>query len=113
MYLTLFFSLLNNSRNEKGEKVIFKKSGDSLVFDRTASGLVDFEARFGKVHSAPLNGLEVKSLQIYLDLSSVEIFVNDGEMVMTELVFPTEPYSRLKLTGFENPGSMHYLKSIW
>jgi fructan beta-fructosidase len=99
--------------NEKGEKVFFKKSGDSLVFDRTASGLVDFEARFAKVHSAPLNGLEVKSIKIYIDRSSVEIFVNDGEMVMTELVFPTESYSKLKLTGIEQSGSIHYLKSIW
>lgn len=99
--------------NEKGEKVIFKKSGDSLVFDRTASGLVDFEARFGKVHSAPLNGLEVKSLKIYIDLSSVEIFVNDGEMVMTELVFPTESYSKLDLKGFERENTIHYLKAIW
>jgi fructan beta-fructosidase len=99
--------------NGKGEKVIFKKSGDSFIFDRTASGLVDFEPRFAKVHTAPLNSLEVKSLRIFVDRSSVEIFVNDGEMVMTELVFPTEAYSNLKLTGFENSGSRHYLKSIW
>jgi fructan beta-fructosidase len=99
--------------NEKGEKVIFKKSGDSLIFDRAVSGLVDFEARFAKVHSAPLNGLEVKSLRIFGDRSSVEIFVNDGEMVMTELIFPTVPYSKLKMKGIENSGSMHYLNSIW
>jgi fructan beta-fructosidase len=99
--------------NAMGEKVTFKKSGDSLVFDRTSSGLVDFEARFAKIHTAPLNGLEVKSLRIFVDSSSIEIFVNDGEMVMTELVFPTEPYTKLDLKGFERENTVHYLKSIW
>jgi len=99
--------------NKKGEKVTFKKSGDTLVFDRTTSGLVDFEPRFAKIHTAPLNGLEVKSLRIFVDRSSMEIFVNDGEMVMTELVFPTESYTKLDLKGFESENTLHYLKSVW
>jgi fructan beta-fructosidase len=99
--------------NAKGEKVTFKKSGDSLFFDRTSSGLVDFEARFAKIHTAPLNGLEVKSLRIFIDRSSIEVFVNDGEMVMTELVFPTGPYNKLDLKGFERENVLHYLKPIW
>jgi fructan beta-fructosidase len=99
--------------NAKGEKVTFKKSGDNLVFDRTASGLVDFEARFAKIHTAPLDGIEVKSLRIFVDRSSIEIFVNGGEMVMTELVFPTEPYTKLDLIGIEGENNIHYLRSIW
>jgi fructan beta-fructosidase len=75
--------------------------------------LVDFEARFAKIHTAPLNGLEVKSLRIFIDRSSIEVFVNDGEMVMTELVFPTEPYTKLDLKRFERENVLHYLKSIW
>jgi sucrose-6-phosphate hydrolase SacC (GH32 family) len=35
-------------------------------------------------------------------LSSVEIFINDGERVMTEIIFPNAPYNYVKLEK-ENP----------
>lgn len=99
--------------NPAGERVILEKKGKTFFLDRTQSGLVDFNKEFPAKHSAPLGDLEIEDLQIFLDRSSIEIFINQGELVMTELVFPRESYSQLQLQGFENKNQLHYLKSIW
>jgi fructan beta-fructosidase len=57
------------------------------------------------------------TLTIFLDQSSVEIFVNRGETVFTALVFPTEPYNEITLKSSGNialqSGQIHELQSIW
>jgi fructan beta-fructosidase len=46
---------------------------------------------------------EAKEIRIFLDASSIELFVNDGELVMTSLLFPTSPWTKIKvLSGVEN-----------
>jgi fructan beta-fructosidase len=62
----------------------------TLSFDRTHSGKVDFNGAFSSVESVkvePKNG-EIE-LDIFVDVSLVEVFVNGGEKVITDLVFPT------------------------
>lgn len=48
---------------------------------------------------APLNLCEGKTyhLDIFVDKCSVEIFVDGGRIAMTNLIFPTTPYSSIKL----------------
>lgn len=60
-----------------------------LFIDRTKSGAVDFNAAFPAVHRAPLTlrGNTVK-LRVLVDRNSVEVFAQDGRLVMTDLVFP-------------------------
>jgi fructan beta-fructosidase len=57
-------------------------------------------------------------LQIFIDTSSVEVFANDGRVVITSLIFPNEPYNQIVL--FSEKGSTHVsslklteLASIW
>src|SRR5205823_4531787 len=59
-----------------------------VYLDRTHSGNVMFHAKFPGVHSAPLaaNHGRVK-LHIFVDACSIEVFVNDGEQVLTDLAF--------------------------
>ena len=38
-------------------------------------------------------------LRLFIDRSSIEIFANGGRGVMTNLVFPTIPYSTLSLSS--------------
>lgn len=102
-----------NISNEKGEKISLEKKGTVLIFDRSQSGITNFHNEFGNLHKAPLQGIKVENLRIFLDWSSLEIFVNDGRLVMTETVFPTQAYSRVSLTGFDNSHTIHYLESIW
>jgi len=99
--------------NEKGEMVIFERSGQELKFDRSNSGLINFSPEFAKVHQIPLHGIEVKSIRMFIDRSSIEIFINGGELIITELVFPTSPYTKINLEGFADSNNLHYLTRIW
>ena len=64
----------------------------TVGIDRTRSGAVDFHADFAAVHTAPLPAPRsddgVVRLEVVVDESSVEVFVGDGEVVLTDLVFP-------------------------
>jgi len=61
-----------------------------VFVDRTRSGATDFHPRFTGVHEAPLRSQNGKvKLQVFVDACSVEVFVNDGEVVFTDLVFPS------------------------
>lgn len=98
--------------NDKGEKVVFKKNGKHFVFDRSKSGIVDFSIDFPKLHFNETD-IEVKEIRIFIDRSSMEFFINNGEMVVTELVFPSTPYTLLETSGIENDVLIYTLKSIW
>lgn len=60
-----------------------------MYVDRTRSGAVDFHPGFAGVHTAllPARGGRVR-LQVVVDRSSVEVFGNDGEATITDLVYP-------------------------
>ena len=86
--------------NAKGEQVIMRYDAARQTFsmDRTKSGDVSFSADFPCVTEAPTYGI-VKQLRIFIDRCSVEAFDAEGKMAMTNLVFPTEPYNNIKVTG--------------
>lgn len=88
--------------NKSGEFVTmrFNPSNHTLSFDRRHSGIVDFSQDFPAVTVAPTfdNGKKV-SLRIFIDKSSMEVFGHNGKFVMTNLVFPNEPYSTLSVTA--------------
>ena len=60
-----------------------------LYLDRTQAGQSDFSPIFPAVHRAklPLQDRELK-LKIYLDSSSVEVFSADGQVSISDLVYP-------------------------
>lgn len=99
--------------NDQGDKLVIDKTDDLVFFDRRQAGLKDFSAVFAAVHNVPLKGVEVKDIRIFLDRSSIEIFFNDGESVITELIFPTSAYKELSLQGMDSKVEIHLLKSIW
>lgn len=59
---------------------------------------VNYQNDFALGTWAPLNLCAGKTYQvdIFVDKSSVEIFVDGGRIAMTNLVFPTKPYDRLR-----------------
>lgn len=89
--------------NSKGEKVAmtYDVKARTLSFDRRESGITDFSQDFPAVTVAPtFNGTKDKlSLRIFIDRSSIEVFEKDGRFAMTNLVFPNEAYSQLKLAS--------------
>ena len=88
--LTLF-----NSNGENIDISISLSKGEMYV-DRSNSGRIDFNESFKTVTFAPVEKKEKYELRILVDKASVEIFEGQGSTVMTNLVFPTEPYNRLK-----------------
>ena len=61
----------------------------NVYLDRRACGNVGFNTNFPNVVSAPLESTgDTVKFHVLLDQSSIEVFVNDGERVLTSLIFP-------------------------
>ena len=82
--------------NSLGESVDFNVdfNSNSVVVDRTKSGDTSFSNAFAIAAKAPIMG-EGYHFDIFIDTASVECFINDGKTVLTNTVFPTEPYNNL------------------
>lgn len=62
----------------------------SLCLDRSRSGRVDFHPTVAAAHAAPYHPVDgVVRLDVLVDTSSVEVFAGQGEVVLTDLVFPS------------------------
>ena len=87
-------------RNGKGERVVitYDAAEQTIDFDRRRSGDVSFSEAFPCIVTSPTYG-QVKTLRIFVDRSSIEIFDADGKMAMTNLVFPSDPYNKLVVKG--------------
>ncbi|WP_298484320.1 glycoside hydrolase family 32 protein [uncultured Maribacter sp.] len=86
------------------------KSGDTLAFgynlnskrffvDRRKAGKTEFSEKFAEVVSyAPRTSLN-KNIKgkVILDKTSIELFFDDGETVMTEIFFPNSPFNNLTI----------------
>ncbi len=71
-----------------------------LVFDRSRSGETAFDPKFSLRHTAPLRIVDGKArLRLLLDTSSLEVFAQGGETVMTELIFPKGSGRRLSVVA--------------
>ncbi|MFK4303857.1 MULTISPECIES: sucrose-6-phosphate hydrolase [unclassified Paenibacillus] len=70
------------------EKTVIRYDAVSrkLVLDRSQSG-EPVAASYGEIRQCAMNGNRIK-LHLFVDTSSVEIFVNDGEEVFTSRIFP-------------------------
>jgi sucrose-6-phosphate hydrolase SacC (GH32 family) len=69
-----------------------------LTLDRTSSGRMDFHKRFPGAAVAPVRLIDGRlKLRLFVDTSSIEVFVNDGETVVTSLILPSAGDRRLDL----------------
>ncbi|MBN8249689.1 MAG: glycoside hydrolase family 32 protein, partial [Verrucomicrobia bacterium] len=86
-----------------------------LRLDRTRSGRSEFSPHFAGVHRAPIRLTDGRlRLQILADVSSLEVFAQDGETVLTDLVLPESPGLRWELEahGDANKASVASI-SLW
>ena len=117
-YSVLFSEIGNDSievilSNKELEKITISYDEGILTIDRNKSGNFDFSDKFAGKYSSDKLSNRIKKLQIFVDVSSVEVFVNDGEIVMTELVFPTNPFTIISYSGMVGQFKVTYLNSIW
>jgi len=86
--------------NTKGEQVTMDYDAQKQTFtmDRTQSGNTAFSEAFPCTTVAPTYGA-IRQLRLFIDRCSIEAFDAEGKMAMTNLVFPSEAYSMLKVKG--------------
>lgn len=106
--------------NSKGEKLIvgLDKTSKQIFIDRTNAGKSDFSSKFAKKHTVPFFDSKELIIKALIDKASIEVFVNDGRIALTDLFFPTEEYTKIELysKGGDSEllaGRLYPLKSIW
>ncbi|MEM6718701.1 MAG: glycoside hydrolase family 32 protein [Bacteroidota bacterium] len=121
---TLFFEIELSDLKE--DSYVFSWSnntGDVLKFgldnkrhaffvDKTNSGTKDFSKSFYNIvskHDVKRRHQNIK-LTILIDKTSVEIFANDGELVFTEIFFPSAPMTKLAVAS-KTQFTIHNLKT--
>ncbi len=111
---------LGNALDEKVDVEMDSKTRSILV-DRMQSGKVNFQTEFGnKMHYAPMDKLGDKSYEvsIFVDRSSLEIFVDGGLYAITEQIFPSEPFTKLVIDNKSvdkaiREVSIRGIESVW
>lgn len=88
-------------KNESADSLTIAMDGKNnmINFDRRTSGLTDFKDNFASgVQEMPMPNLPDGPIEIriLLDASSIELFVNQGQYVMTNQIFPREVYTKLE-----------------
>lgn len=107
--------------NTQGQSYIFgfDRKENAFYSDRQNSG-VTFDEKFApKIHTAPRhNTSHILTWHIFIDVASIEIFADSGETTITEIFFPTSPFS--SYTFFTKDGDTHLrlarafeLEGIW
>jgi sucrose-6-phosphate hydrolase SacC (GH32 family) len=91
-----------------------------ISVDRTQSGQTAFHKGFARRPEAPIRLSDgTCTLRMLLDTSSLEVFAQDGETVLTDLIFPGASPRTLGLTTRQEAGprvnniTIQPLKSIW
>lgn len=88
-----------NVRKSDSEYTSIGYNGDQVYVNRENSGIVDFYNNFAATHTALLQSSDTLKMHIFVDRSSVEVFINDGEVVFTEQIFPDPDSKGLELFG--------------
>lgn len=107
--------------NGLGQRVVvgYESTTNRYFIDRKSSGQTDFSKTFAGDIFAPriATGKNIK-FTIVMDVSSVEVFFDDGLSVMTSLFFPDEVFRRVIIRSQSGPVDFDHLmvgkvSSIW
>ena len=114
---------ISNMEEVKYTFITSNNNGDFLTFgydhkekqffiDRSNSGVVEFSENFALKPSIAPRFRKDDNLKInfILDKTSVELFYDEGETVMTEIFFPFEPFQTLSLETLAKKSSLKNLK---
>lgn len=85
--------------NAAGEEVVVGVSGQPLeVFvDRRNSRTTPFHEAYPERHAGPVRWRDGRlTLRVIFDRTTLEVFANDGETVISDRVYPTQPLDRIE-----------------
>ena len=80
-----------------------------IVLDRTNSGQ-EVGVAYGTIRQCELDATSIK-VHLFVDVSSVEIFINDGTEVFTSRIFPSKNSDGIRF--FASAGSAEFQMSKW
>jgi fructan beta-fructosidase len=108
-------------RTGNGEETVigYDVAASELYVDRTRSGNVGFSRDFPGVQRAPLTARDGDvRLRILVDWSSVEVFAENGERVITDQIFPSGTSEGVELFSEGGDATLDSLaiwqmRSIW
>jgi fructan beta-fructosidase len=102
---------LKNSKNEE-VTITFDTEKNKFSVNRANSGIVDFNDKFSATTVAPIIAKNTYQLRVLVDKCSIECFLDDGEVSMTNLVFPNEPYGAIEFFGENGKFKINNLQII-
>jgi fructan beta-fructosidase len=87
--ITEAFEIRVRTSDSQQTVIGYEATQNEIFVDRTLSGITDFQEDFAGTHAVKLETEnESIKLHIFVDRSSIEVFVNDGIAVITDLIFP-------------------------
>ena len=104
------FGLYLCAGDDERTVVGYNVSDEKLYVDRRKSGYDKFSKTFSSVSSGPMkNRTKITRLHIFVDKCSVEVFGNNGELTISDKIYPGE--GSLGIEFFSNHGQVK-VKSI-
>jgi fructan beta-fructosidase len=106
--------------NDVKERLIigYSHKNKGFYIDRSRAGDSVFSKEFAGISTAPYTAGTGLKLRLLVDASSVELFVDDGRLVMTTIVFPANKYTILKMfskggNAMLNKAAFYGLEKVW
>jgi fructan beta-fructosidase len=106
--------------NSKGEHldIGYDKTTQTVYIDRTKSGKTDFSPKFAQRNNAPYTATKTLVIRALIDASSIELFIDNGKIALTETFFPNEDFKQLTLFAKNGhaklvKGEVYAVKGIW
>jgi fructan beta-fructosidase len=84
------------------EQVVIRidRNRGTVSLDRSRSGNANFHPNFPGTYTAPISPQQKRiKLHIFVDASSIELFINNGEQVLTALAFPSADCNGIEFAG--------------
>ncbi|HMB64934.1 MAG TPA: glycoside hydrolase family 32 protein [Eudoraea sp.] len=101
--------------NKAGDELLFGYNNKDRIFyvDRSKSGKVNFSEKFAdRISRAPRTSKnEGLTATVLLDKTSIELFFDNGETVMTEIFFPLEPFDSLSVASENEAFTINYMET--
>lgn len=101
------FGLVLRQGPGEGTRVGYDTAKEQLVVDRSMSGNEGFSPLFPSSEAAPVELVGDRlRLQIYVDAGSIEVFAQDGQATVTDLIFPDPASTGLSLYSVDGTAQL-------
>lgn len=104
------FGIVLSNTSGQSYRIGFNARKNSYFSDRTKAGSNLFSPKFAtSLHLAPRSStIGVIKMHLIIDVSSAELFADDGAVALTELFFPDAPFNQIQL--FSEGGMVQLLE---